>query len=73
MNPKSEGFIDKLLKFIKELDFLRDYIPPINSAGYPFIILFFCVSLFISILIYNKLLNLPKKKGVLCVVGLVKN
>ena len=49
MNAKSEGFIDKLLKFIKELDFLRDYIPPINSAGYPFIILFFCVSLFISI------------------------
>ena len=47
MNKKSD-FFDKLIDAFRELEFIKEYIPPINKAGYPFIILFFNFSFIIS-------------------------
>ncbi len=40
----------KLDSFFNEVESLKKYLPPINSAGYPFIIIFFLVSLLLSTL-----------------------
>ena len=40
----------KIDSFFSEIESLKKYIPPINSSGYPFIIIFFLVSLLLSML-----------------------
>ena len=40
----------KFDSFFNEVESLKKYLPPINSAGYPFIIIFFLVSLLLSTL-----------------------
>ena len=49
MNRKSD-FFDKLVDAFRELEFIKEYIPPINKAGYPFIILFLIFTIIISFL-----------------------
>lgn len=46
MSKKKTNFKE----YLKNLDFIKSYIPKVNSAGYPFIIIFFIISLLISML-----------------------
>ncbi len=46
---KQKDFFDRLSEFLKELDSIKTFIPPINKAGYPFIILFLIGTIILSI------------------------
>ena len=46
---KNNDFFSKIRLFLSETDQLKRYLPQINSAGYPFIALFFFVSLLLSL------------------------
>ena len=50
MNDNSflTSLIDKTTRFFKESNFFKDIVIPINPAGYPFIVIFFVVSLLIG-------------------------
>jgi len=47
---KQKDFFDKLSEFLKDIDLLKNYIPPIHKAGYPFIILFTICTIILSII-----------------------
>ncbi len=47
---KQKDFFDKFSEFLKDIDLLKNYIPPIHKAGYPFIILFIVCTIALSIL-----------------------
>ena len=46
---KNNDFFSKIRLLLSETDQLKSYLPQINSAGYPFIALFFFVSLLLSL------------------------
>ena len=47
MNEKKQSSFKSLLN---QLEDLKKFLPPINSAGYPFIILFALVALILSLI-----------------------
>ena len=47
---KQKDFFDKFSEFLKDIDLLKNYIPPIHKAGYPFIILFMICTIILSII-----------------------
>ena len=47
MNKKSD-FFDRLSESLKDLESIKKYIPPINSAGYPFIVIFIIGTIILS-------------------------
>ena len=47
---KQKDFFDKLSEILKDIDLLKNFIPPIHRAGYPFIILFIIFTIILSIL-----------------------
>ena len=47
---KRKDFFEKFSDFISQLDNLKSYLPTINSAGYPFIIIFIIATFFLSLL-----------------------
>lgn len=46
---KNNDFFSKIRALLSDTDQLKSYLPQINSAGYPFIALFFFVSLLLSL------------------------
>ncbi len=46
---KNKDFFDKLSDLLKDAESIKDFIPSINKSGYPFIILFFVVTLIFSL------------------------
>ena len=47
---KQKDFFDKFSEFLKDIDLLKSFIPPVHKAGYPFIILFIVGTIIFSIL-----------------------
>jgi len=45
-----EGYLDKIISFFREFESIKGYLPSINSAGYPFIVLFVVISLILSMI-----------------------
>ena len=54
---KQKDFFDKFSEFLKDIDLLKSFIPPVHKAGYPFIILFivyyYITFLFLILLFFN--------------------
>ncbi len=48
MNKKND-FFDKMSEFLKDFESIKNFIPPIHNAGYPFIVIFVIGSLILSI------------------------
>ena len=65
---KNNDFFSKIRLLLSETDQLKSYLPKINSAGYPFIALFFFVSLLLSLFS-----DLPTAMALLIVPSLVTN
>ena len=42
---QKKDFFDKLNELIKETSSLKKFLTPINKAGYPFILIFFLISI----------------------------
>ena len=47
---KQKDFFDKFSELLKDIDLLKNYIPPIHRSGYPFIILFTICTIILSII-----------------------
>ena len=47
MNKKKD-FFDRLENYFSQAEFLKKFFPPINKAGYPFILIFFIIFLLLS-------------------------
>ncbi len=46
---KQKDFFDRFSEFLKEIDTIKTYIPPIHKAGYPFIVLFIIGTILLSL------------------------
>ncbi len=47
---KQNDFFDKIGDFLKDFESIKNFIPPINKSGYPFIIIFIVFALILSII-----------------------
>ena len=45
---KNKDFFDRLGDLLKDAESIKDYVPKINKSGYPFILLFFIITLVLS-------------------------